>query len=79
MPRQCSKPQTIMRYFILSPPIGLKSFVFQVTGLKKICEKSLMKKVTISNMLEMLVLADMYKAPDLREATKYEYLIALKI
>ena len=31
-----------------------------------------MKKVTISNMLEMLVLADMYKAPDLREATKYE-------
>ena len=30
-----------------------------------------MRKVTIGNMLEMLVLADMYKAPDLREATKY--------
>jgi len=43
---------------------------YEVTGLKQICEKSLMKKVTISNMLEMLVLADMYKAPDLREATK---------
>ena len=39
-----------------------------------------MKKVTICNMLEMLVLADMYKAPDLREATKYEFLIiTLKI
>ena len=33
-----------------------------------------MKKVTIGNMLEMLVLADMYKAPDLREATKYVFL-----
>ena len=27
-------------------------------------------QVTIGNMLELLVLADMYKAPDLREATK---------
>jgi len=43
---------------------------YEVTGLKQICEKSLMRKVTIGNMLEMLVLADMYKAPDLREATK---------
>ena len=60
-------------------PFGLRPFVFQVTGLKQICEKSLMKKVTICNMLEMLVLADMYKAPDLREATKYEFLITLKI
>ena len=42
-----------------------------MTGLKQICEKSLMRKVTIGNMLEMLMLADMYKAPDLREATKY--------
>ena len=49
--------------------------MFQVTGLKQICEKSLMRKVTIGNMLEMLVLADMYKAPDLREATKYELLM----
>ena len=32
-----------------------------------------MRKVTIGNMLEMLVLADMYKAPDLREATKYAF------
>ena len=30
-----------------------------------------MRKVTIGNMLEMFLLADMYKAPDLREATKY--------
>ena len=36
-----------------------------------LCEKTLMRKVTIGNMLEMFLLADMYKAPDLREATKY--------
>ena len=29
-----------------------------------------LEQVTISNMLDMLVLADMYKAADLREATK---------
>ena len=60
---------------------------YEVTALKLLCEKALMKKVTgrmeewehsrhvleqvtISNMLDMLVLADMYKAADLREATK---------
>jgi len=43
---------------------------YEVTSLKQLCEKSLMKKVTIGNMLELLVLADMYKAADLREATK---------
>jgi len=43
---------------------------YEVTGLKVLCEKTLMRKVTIGNMLEMFLLADMYKAPDLREATK---------
>lgn len=43
---------------------------YEVPALKLLCEKALMKKVTISNMLDMLVLADMYKAADLREATK---------
>jgi hypothetical protein len=42
-----------------------------VTNLKQLCEAALMRKVTVGNMLELLVLADMYKAPDLREATKY--------
>ena len=72
MLRQCSKLQIIMRYLCL--PFSLRSVFLQVTGLKQMCEKSLMRKVTIGNMLEMLVLADMYKAPDLREATKYELL-----
>jgi len=43
---------------------------YEVTNLKKLCEKALMRKVTIGNMLDMMVLADMYKAPCLREATK---------
>jgi len=43
---------------------------YEVTDLKRLCEKSLIKKITIANMLEFLVLADMYKARDLREATK---------
>jgi len=43
---------------------------YEITNLKQLCEKSLMRKVTIGNMLEMLVLADMYKAPHLRDATK---------
>ena len=59
-------------------PFSLRSVFLQVTGLKQMCEKSLMRKVTIGNMLEMLVLADMYKAPDLREATKYELVVLLK-
>ena len=49
----------------------LPAIPYQVTGLKVLCEKTLMRKVTIGNMLEMFLLADMYKAPDLREATKY--------
>ena len=76
MLRQCSKLQIIMRYLCL--PFSLRSVFLQVTGLKQMCEKSLMRKVTIGNMLEMLVLADMYKAPDLREATKYELVVLLK-
>lgn len=43
---------------------------YEVTNLKQLCEAALMRKVTVGNMLEFLVLADMYKAPDLREATK---------
>jgi len=43
---------------------------YEVIDLKKKCEKILVRKVSIGNMLEMLLLADMYKAPELREATK---------
>jgi len=43
---------------------------YEINDLKKICEKILIKKITISNMLEFLVLADMYKAPDLKSAAK---------
>jgi len=43
---------------------------YEINDLKKICEKLLIKKISISNMLELLVLADMYKAPDLKDAAK---------
>jgi len=43
---------------------------YEVADLKRACENSLMRKITIGNMLDMLVLADMYKAPDLRDSTK---------
>jgi hypothetical protein len=43
---------------------------YEIIDLKKICEKVLIRKISIGNMLELLVLADMYKAPELREATK---------
>lgn len=51
-------------------PVFKAADYYEVTDLKRLCEKSLMKKITIGNMLEMLVLADMYKAKDLRDATK---------
>jgi len=43
---------------------------YEIMDLKHICEKILVKKVNIGNMLELLVLADLYKAPELREVTK---------
>jgi len=42
---------------------------YEINDLKKICEKILIRQVTIKNMVDMLVMADMYKAPDLKTAT----------
>lgn len=42
---------------------------YEINDLKKICEKILIRQVTINNMVDMLVMADMYKAPDLKTAT----------
>jgi len=43
---------------------------YEIIDLKRKCERILVRKVNIGNMLELLVLADMYKANELREATK---------
>jgi len=43
---------------------------YEINDLKKACEKVLIKQITIRNMVDMLVMSDMYKAPDLKAATK---------
>jgi len=43
---------------------------YEIIDLKRKCERVLVRKINIGNMLEFLVLADLFKANELREATK---------
>merc|ERR1712141_628662 len=43
---------------------------YEIDDLKAACEKVLITQINIKNMLDMLVMADMYKAGELKSATK---------
>merc|ERR1712110_1219717 len=43
---------------------------YEINDLKKSCERVLMTQVTIKNMVDMFVMADMYKATELKLATR---------
>ena len=43
---------------------------YDLSGLKKLCENSLVEGLTIDNVLDLLVLADTHNAEDLKKAAK---------